>query len=163
MSYMYVYVCLSLKFMSVKYILILLDNITILRLVIVLLAYIRTLQRRTLTRPILLCLLLGHTTLTHVHVCFYQSSHDQYIHAQNLLALFTDIQRSLGDLPSLLPRLLILQASADIHGSYNGMMNCIFSAKRSSILVDACVFSAKDSTFLQQAAFLTGKRRDYYY
>lgn len=57
------------------------------------------------------------------------------------------------------PRVLILQASEDAHGSYNGMMNCIFSAHRSSIPVDACVLGPTDSSFLQQASFITGTSR----
>lgn len=67
----------------------------------------------------------------------------------------TDTQRLQRE-STLSPRVLVLQASEDAHGSYNAMMNCIFSAHRSSIPVDACVLGAKDSSFLQQASFITG-------
>jgi hypothetical protein len=56
-----------------------------------------------------------------------------------------------------MPRALVVQASPDMHGDYNAMMNCIFSAHRSSVPVDCCVLGLKDSSFLQQAAHITGE------
>lgn len=63
------------------------------------------------------------------------------------------------------------QASPDAHADYNALMNCIFSAHRSAVPVDACVLgfgdhhgggagaapAPRDSSFLQQAAYITGK------
>ncbi|GAB5031450.1 general transcription factor iih [Nannochloropsis oceanica] len=71
----------------------------------------------------------------------------------------------------LAARMLVLQASPDVHGDYNAFMNCIFSSHRSSVPIDAAVLSLpsslhpssasssqhrKDSSFLQQASYITG-------
>lgn len=63
------------------------------------------------------------------------------------------------------------KASPDAHADYNALMNCIFSAHRSAVPVDACVLGfehgggangpgPRDSSFLQQAAYITGERRE---
>lgn len=61
------------------------------------------------------------------------------------------------------------KASPDAHADYNALMNCIFSAHRSAVPVDACVLSfehgaangpgPRDSSFLQQATYITGEKR----
>lgn len=54
------------------------------------------------------------------------------------------------------------QASPDAHADYNALMNCIFSAHRSAVPIDACALrytpghGPRDSSFLQQAAYITG-------
>ncbi|PRW60988.1 general transcription factor IIH subunit 3 [Chlorella sorokiniana] len=53
-------------------------------------------------------------------------------------------------------RLLCLTAAPDVPSQYIGVMNAIFSAQRSGILIDACQLGAGHSSFLQQAAYLTG-------
>ena len=52
-------------------------------------------------------------------------------------------------------RILIIQGSEDMASQYIPMMNCIFTAQKIGVLVDACVLGAKESTFLQQATDLT--------
>jgi transcription initiation factor TFIIH subunit 3 len=54
-------------------------------------------------------------------------------------------------------RVVCVQGSADHSGQYIPVMNCIFSAQRSSIAIDACVLGENnESAFLQQAAHITG-------
>ena len=54
-------------------------------------------------------------------------------------------------------RIVCVQGSADHSGQYIPVMNCIFSAQRSSIAIDACVLGENnESAFLQQAAHITG-------
>ena len=54
-------------------------------------------------------------------------------------------------------RVVCVQGSADHSGQYIPVMNCIFSAQRASIAIDACVLGEQnESAFLQQAAHITG-------
>ncbi|KAI3436069.1 hypothetical protein D9Q98_002127 [Chlorella vulgaris] len=53
-------------------------------------------------------------------------------------------------------RLLCLTAAPDVPSQYIAVMNSIFSAQRSGVLIDACQLGVGDSSFLQQAAHLTG-------
>jgi len=56
-------------------------------------------------------------------------------------------------------RILSLVVSDDVSSQYVPIMNCIFSAQRMEVLVDACVLRASDqetSKFFQQAAYTTG-------
>ena len=52
-------------------------------------------------------------------------------------------------------KILMLQGTQDTSDQYISMMNCIFSAQKMNVIVDACVLSTKNSTFLQQACYLT--------
>lgn len=52
-------------------------------------------------------------------------------------------------------RVLVIQGSEDTASQYIPMMNCIFTAQKIGVIVDACVISKKESTFLQQATDLT--------
>ena len=52
-------------------------------------------------------------------------------------------------------KVLMLQGTPDTSDQYISMMNCIFSAQKMNVIVDACVISSKNSTFLQQACYLT--------
>lgn len=52
-------------------------------------------------------------------------------------------------------RILIIQGTDDAPSQYIPMMNCIFSAQKIGVLVDACVLSKSKSMFLQQATDLT--------
>jgi len=54
------------------------------------------------------------------------------------------------------PRILVLQISPDVSSQYIPVMNCIFSAQKKSVPVDACMLTNNDSTFLQQASHITG-------
>lgn len=55
------------------------------------------------------------------------------------------------------PRIVCVQGSADYSGQYIPVMNCIFSAQRARVTVDACVLGEdRESAFLQQAAHITG-------
>ncbi|KAA1133364.1 RNA polymerase II transcription factor B subunit 4 [Puccinia graminis f. sp. tritici] len=56
---------------------------------------------------------------------------------------------------SLKARILILSVSSDAPGQYIPMMNCIFSAQKSTIPIDVCKISKENAVFLQQAAHLT--------
>jgi len=62
----------------------------------------------------------------------------------------------LRESPQLQPRLVLLQLSKDHAYTYNAVMNCIFSAQKLGVQVDAVVFGRQDSSFLQQACFITG-------
>lgn len=54
-------------------------------------------------------------------------------------------------------RVVCVQGSADHSGQYIPVMNCIFSAQRARIAIDACVLGEhRESAFLQQAAHITG-------
>ncbi|EFN53393.1 hypothetical protein CHLNCDRAFT_13819, partial [Chlorella variabilis] len=53
-------------------------------------------------------------------------------------------------------RVLCLTAAPDVPSQYISVMNAIFSAQRSGVLIDACQLGRRHSTFLQQAAYLTG-------
>eukprot|EP00742_Colponemidia_sp_Colp-10_P007527 GILJ01008113.1.p1 GENE.GILJ01008113.1~~GILJ01008113.1.p1 ORF type:complete len:329 (-),score=34.17 GILJ01008113.1:225-1169(-) len=68
------------------------------------------------------------------------------------LCYINRIQRKISDVK---PRILMLQVSPDLSPQYVPLMNCIFSAQKNSIPLDACVLCDTDSTFLQQAAHLT--------
>lgn len=52
-------------------------------------------------------------------------------------------------------RVLVIQGAEDTASQYIPMMNCIFTAQKIGVVVDACVISKKESTFLQQATDLT--------
>lgn len=52
-------------------------------------------------------------------------------------------------------RIFVLQQSRDASSQYIPIMNCIFSAQKNNIMLDACVLSDQDSSFMQQAALLT--------
>jgi transcription initiation factor TFIIH subunit 3 len=54
------------------------------------------------------------------------------------------------------PRILCLVRTADTPLQYIPIMNAIFAAQRTGVVVDACVVGGADSAFLQQAAHLTG-------
>jgi transcription initiation factor TFIIH subunit 3 len=53
-------------------------------------------------------------------------------------------------------RTLILSASEDVASQYTPLMNCIFSAQRSSVPVDVCKIHRGRGVFLRQAAHITG-------
>jgi Transcription factor Tfb4 len=57
----------------------------------------------------------------------------------------------------LQPRLLVLHASNDVSSQYIAVMNCIFSAQKLRVPIDACVLrrDGADSSLLQQAAHIT--------
>mmetsp|Transcript_28160 Transcript_28160/g.46335 ORF Transcript_28160/g.46335 Transcript_28160/m.46335 type:complete len:314 (-) Transcript_28160:14-955(-) len=59
------------------------------------------------------------------------------------------------DLPHIDARVLVLCASNDISSQYIPLMNCIFSAQKLDVCIDACVLTTNDSLFLQQASHLT--------
>ncbi|CAL5227323.1 g10263 [Coccomyxa viridis] len=61
-----------------------------------------------------------------------------------------------GGKRSALPRVLCLQGSPDATQQYIAVMNSIFAAQRSEVVIDACMLSGSESTFLQQATHLTG-------
>lgn len=52
-------------------------------------------------------------------------------------------------------RILVLKAAPDVSAQYMPIMNCIFAAQKSNIVIDACVLD-DHSGFLQQAADITG-------
>ncbi|KAJ1639784.1 transcription factor Tfb4-domain-containing protein [Pavlovales sp. CCMP2436] len=52
-------------------------------------------------------------------------------------------------------QILALTATQDDPAQYNSIMNCIFAAQRSSIMVDCCALRTS-STFMQQSAHMTG-------
>lgn len=53
------------------------------------------------------------------------------------------------------PRIFIISASDDAPIQYIPVMNCIFSAQKLGIPVDACVLGTEDSVYLQQATNIT--------
>ncbi|PSC74346.1 general transcription factor IIH subunit 3 [Micractinium conductrix] len=62
----------------------------------------------------------------------------------------------MGGQGSQAARVLCLSGGTDVPSQYIAVMNAIFSAQRSGILIDACQLGPGHSAFLQQAAFLTG-------
>jgi transcription initiation factor TFIIH subunit 3 len=66
------------------------------------------------------------------------------------------INRGINEQSDLRPRILVLQKSVDVSEHYISAMNCIFSAQKKSVPVDACILSSEHSSFMQQAAYLTG-------
>ena len=54
-----------------------------------------------------------------------------------------------GSLPHIEPRVLCLNASADVTSAYIPLKNCIFSAQKRSVCIDACVLTPQDSLLLQ--------------
>ncbi|KDO30370.1 hypothetical protein SPRG_05081 [Saprolegnia parasitica CBS 223.65] len=66
------------------------------------------------------------------------------------------INRAMNEQRDLRPRILSIQASPDFAAQYISIMNCIFSAQKKHVPIDACVLSDEPSSFLQQAAYLTG-------
>ena len=54
------------------------------------------------------------------------------------------------------PRIIVFSVSPDLSEQYIAVMNCIFSAQKLKILIDACVLFEQDSSLLQQAAYITG-------
>ena len=52
-------------------------------------------------------------------------------------------------------KILVIQKGEDNTSEYNSFMNCIFSAQKCAIPVDAVVLNAKQSSFMQQACYLT--------
>ena len=57
--------------------------------------------------------------------------------------------------PRLRARVLVMQACGDQASQYVQMMNCIFAAKKSKVLLDTCVLGDVDSVHLKQASNLT--------
>ena len=57
--------------------------------------------------------------------------------------------------PRLRARVLVMQACGDQASQYVQMMNCIFAAKKSKVLLDTCVLGHADSVHLKQASNLT--------
>lgn len=55
----------------------------------------------------------------------------------------------------LQPRILCLPAAPDPPAQYIAVMNVLFAAQRSGVVIDGCPVGAHDSAFLQQAAHLT--------
>jgi len=56
----------------------------------------------------------------------------------------------------LQPRILVAQLSKDHAPSHNNVMNCIFSADKAGVPIDALVLKAsEESQFLQQACYMT--------
>jgi len=56
----------------------------------------------------------------------------------------------------LQPRILVAQLSKDYAPSYNNVMNCIFSADKAGVSIDALVLRSSDeSQFLQQACYIS--------
>ncbi|KAI9208871.1 RNA polymerase II transcription factor B subunit 4 [Polychytrium aggregatum] len=53
-------------------------------------------------------------------------------------------------------RVLIISASPDSSAQYIPLMNCIFSAQKSGILIDVCKLHNESLIFMEQAAQLTG-------
>eukprot|EP00884_Botryococcus_braunii_P000069 jgi/Botrbrau1/10062/Bobra.0355s0018.1 len=53
-------------------------------------------------------------------------------------------------------RILCLQHSPDAMPHYIPIMNAIFSAQRSDVVIDTCVVAGPESAFMQQAAHMTG-------
>ncbi|XP_031557342.1 general transcription factor IIH subunit 3-like [Actinia tenebrosa] len=55
----------------------------------------------------------------------------------------------------LKPRIMVVKASPDNASQYLTIMNCIFGAQKSNVIIDACALY-QNSGFLQQAADITG-------
>ena len=52
-------------------------------------------------------------------------------------------------------RVVVLKFDDDVPEQYNAVMNCIFSAQRHGVTVDACVLAPKTSVLMKQAVHLT--------
>ena len=52
-------------------------------------------------------------------------------------------------------RVLVVLVDRDSPREYVPVMNCIFSAQRLRVPIDACVLSGEDSTYFQQATYIT--------
>ncbi|KAG9297534.1 hypothetical protein G9A89_001474 [Geosiphon pyriformis] len=59
------------------------------------------------------------------------------------------------DIGRIKPRILVISLSPDSPDQYVAIMNCIFSAQKSSIPIDVCKVFGEDTVFLQQAAHIT--------
>lgn len=55
----------------------------------------------------------------------------------------------------LQPRVLCMTASPDPPAQYISVMNALFAAQRTGVIIDGCPVGGQDSAFLQQAAHLT--------
>jgi hypothetical protein len=77
--------------------------------------------------------------------------------ALSMAMCYANRQDSSQRITSSSTRVVCVQGSADHSGQYIPVMNCIFSAQRASIAIDACVLGENnESAFLQQAAHITG-------
>lgn len=54
------------------------------------------------------------------------------------------------------PRILCILGSADVSAQYIAVMNAIFSAQATGIVIDTVLMASEDSAFMQQAAHITG-------
>jgi len=76
--------------------------------------------------------------------------------SQALATTLCTINRQVLGNPSLQPRILVAQLSKDYAPAYNNVMNCIFSADKAGVPIDALVLRAtEESQFLQQACYMT--------
>lgn len=76
--------------------------------------------------------------------------------SQALSTALCVMNRQLLHNPAIRPRILVAQLSRDHAPSYNNVMNCIFSADKAGIPIDALVLKTTDeSQFLQQACYMT--------
>lgn len=55
------------------------------------------------------------------------------------------------------PRILCLLSAGDTPMQYIPVMNCIFAAQQTGVVIDALVVGQADSALLQQAAHITGQ------
>mmetsp|Transcript_27195 Transcript_27195/g.51779 ORF Transcript_27195/g.51779 Transcript_27195/m.51779 type:complete len:293 (+) Transcript_27195:440-1318(+) len=53
------------------------------------------------------------------------------------------------------PRILCLAAAPDCAAQYIAVMNALFAAQRTGVVIDGCPVTGRDSAYLQQAAHLT--------
>ena len=65
------------------------------------------------------------------------------------------INKASRTFPDVKARLLVVQAAPDHSPDYIAIMNCIFSAQKLNVPVDAVILARDDSVLLQQAAHLT--------
>lgn len=68
--------------------------------------------------------------------------------------LCTSNKRSVSDSRTS-SRVLVLKLGIDEPSQYNATMNCIFSAQRQNVMIDACVLANRASVVMKQAAHLT--------
>ncbi|CEP00800.1 General transcription and DNA repair factor IIH subunit TFB4 [Plasmodiophora brassicae] len=66
------------------------------------------------------------------------------------------VRRLQADQRNLHARLLVVHTGRDAPAQYTSTMNCIFSAQKLTVPVDAVVLGASDSLLMQQASHLTG-------
>mmetsp|Transcript_21056 Transcript_21056/g.62846 ORF Transcript_21056/g.62846 Transcript_21056/m.62846 type:complete len:275 (+) Transcript_21056:271-1095(+) len=52
-------------------------------------------------------------------------------------------------------RVVVLKAADDDASQYHAIMNCVFAARRRSVLIDACSLGPRPSSLMKQAAHLT--------